>query len=218
MTPVLGDYHHGGTTVVHVLRAATPLGVVHVASFSQGVCAIVFDDRAESLEPRLRRAFGPFFRLDAGDPLDVGARLRDYFDGRADALASLPVAAPATPMQRRVWDMVREVPPGEVTTYAALAERMGMPRAQRAVGVCLASNPVPILVPCHRVIAASGGLGSHPGGVEVKAALLRHEGAVPVHDLCAARTMRRRLAARERSRMDPRDTVELVSLPLAVGG
>ena len=52
----------------------------------------------------------------------------------------------------------------------------------------------------------------------MKAALLRHEGAVPVHDLCAARTMRRRLAARERSRMDPRDTVELVSLPLAVGG
>ena len=218
MTPVLGDYHHGGTTVVHVTRTDTPLGVVHVASFAQGVCALVFDDRAEGLEPRLRRAFGPFFRLDAGDPLDVAGRLCDYFAGRADALGTLPVAAPATPMQRRVWDMVREVPAGEVTTYAALAERMGMPRAQRAVGVCLASNPVPILVPCHRVIAASGGLGSHPGGVGVKAALLRHEGAVPVHDLCAARTMRQRLAARDRARMDPRDTVELVSLPLAVGG
>ena len=218
MTPVLDDYHHGGTTVVHVLRAATPVGVLHVASFAQGICAVVFDDRAESLEPRLRRAFGPFFRLDAGDPLGVEARLSDYFAGRIDAFGGLPVAAPATPMQRRVWDMVRDVPAGEVTTYAALAERMGMPRAQRAVGVCLASNPVPILVPCHRVIAASGGLGSHPGGVAVKAALLRHEGVVPVHDLCAARTMRQRLASRERTRMDPRDTVELVSLPLAVGG
>lgn len=218
MTPVMGGYGQGGTTTVHVLRALTPLGVVHVAGFEQGVCAVVFDDRAASLEPRLRRTFGPFFRLEPGDPLGVAARFARYFDGDVGALEDVPVAAPATPMQRRVWDMVRGVPAGQVTTYAALAGRMGMPRAQRAVGVCLASNPVPVLVPCHRVIAASGGLGSHPGGVAVKAALLRHEGVVPVHDLCAARTMRRRLGPRERSRMDPADTVELVSLPLAVGG
>ncbi len=128
------------------------------------------------------------------------------------------MAAPATPMQRHVWDLVGGLRPGEVTTYAALAERLGMPRAQRAVGVCLASNPVPILVPCHRVVAANGGLGSHPGGIGVKAALLRHEGVVPVHDLCAARTMRQRLARQERARLDPAETVELVAFPLAVGG
>lgn len=215
MTPVLTAYTHSGTTVVHVQQLATPVGVVHLASFDQGVCTVVFDDRAESLEPRLRRTFGPFFRLESGDPLGAGERLARYFDGDTGALDQVPLAAPATPMQRRVWDMVRDVPAGQVTTYAALAERMGMPRAQRAVGVCLASNPVPILVPCHRVIAASGGLGSHPGGIAVKAALLRHEGVVPVHDLIAARTLRRRLGARERSRIDPSDTVELVDLPLA---
>jgi methylated-DNA-[protein]-cysteine S-methyltransferase len=217
MTPVLPAYGTSGTTVVHLLRSVTPLGVVHVAAFDQGVCALVFDDRAQSLEPRLRRTFGPFFRLEPGDPLGAGERLARYFDGDLGALGAISLAAPATPMQRRVWDMVRDVPAGAVTTYAALAERMGMPRAQRAVGVCLASNPVPILVPCHRVIAASGGLGSHPGGIAVKAALLRHEGVVPVHDLCAARTMRQRLRARERSRIDPHDTVELVDFPLAVG-
>src|SRR2546423_34326 len=121
------------TTAAAGARVPTPLGVVHVASFEQGVCALIFDDRAASLEPRLRRTFGPFFRIEAGDPHGVARRLARYFEGAARALRDIPLAAPATPMQRRVWDMVRDVPPGEVTTYAALAERVGMPRAQRAV-------------------------------------------------------------------------------------
>jgi O-6-methylguanine DNA methyltransferase len=216
MTPLLPAFESSGTTPVHVQRVTTPVGVVHVASFARGVCALVFDDRVEALEPRLRRAFGPFFRVEDGDPLNVAERLALYFDGAHDALADLPVAAPATPMQRRVWDMVRAVRHGHVTTYAALAERMGMPRAQRAVGVCLASNPVPILVPCHRVIAASGGLGSHPGGIAVKTALLRHEGVMPVHDLTVARLLRRRIGARERSLVTRDDGVDLVDLPLAI--
>jgi methylated-DNA-[protein]-cysteine S-methyltransferase len=215
MTPVLAMQRDSETTAVEVVRVPTPLGVLHVASFEQGVCALIFDDRAGALEPRLRRTFGPFFRIEEGDPHAVAQRLARYFDGAPNALDDVPLAAPATPMQRRVWDMVRRIPPGEVTTYAALAERMGMPRAQRAVGVCLASNPVPLLVPCHRVIAASGGLGSHPGGVDVKAALLRHEGVVGVRDLCAPHTLRRRLTPRDRARLAPDDTVELVALPIA---
>ena len=217
MTPLFSAYEPTGTTTVHVQRVATPVGAVHVASFARGVCALVFDDRVEALEPRLRRAFGPFFRLEAGDPLVAAPRLAGYFEGDSTALRDVAVAAPATPMQRRVWDMVRDIPHGQVTTYAALAERMGMPRAQRAVGVCLASNPVPILVPCHRVIAASGGLGSHPGGIAVKAALLRHEGVMPVHDLSVARALRRRIGARERSLVTRDDGVDLVDLPLAIG-
>jgi O-6-methylguanine DNA methyltransferase len=213
VTPVLA-YCAPGTTAVKVARVPTPIGVVHIASFEQGVCAVIFDDRVASLEPRLRRTFGPFFSIEPGDPHGVARRLARYFDGVPHALHDIPLAAPATPMQRRVWDMVRGIAPGEVTTYAALAERMGMPRAQRAVGVCLASNPVPMLVPCHRVIAASGGLGSHPGGVAVKAALLHHEGVIGVRDLCVPRTLRARLGARERTRLDPGDSVELVALPL----
>ena len=217
MTPLFPALEPSGTTTVHVQRVATPLGVVHVATFARGVCALAFHDRVEGLEPRLRRAFGPFFRAEHGDPLQAAARLARYFEGALDALADLPVAAPATPMQRRVWDLVRAIPPGQVTTYASLAERMGMPRAQRAVGVCLASNPVPILVPCHRVVAASGGLGSHPGGIAAKAALLRHEGVMPVHDLAVARLLRRRIGARDRSLVRREDAVDLVDLPLAIG-
>ncbi|HEY1327814.1 MAG TPA: methylated-DNA--[protein]-cysteine S-methyltransferase [Casimicrobiaceae bacterium] len=202
MTPVIAHRGTEATTAVHVTRVSTWLGMLHVASFAEGVCALVFDARAQSLEPRLRRAFGPFFRIEAGDPLRVAPRLARYFGGDLRALDDVPLAAPSTPMQWRVWRMVRAIAPGESTTYAALAERLGMPRAQRAVGVCLASNPVPLLVPCHRVVAASGSLGSHPGGVPVKAALLRHEGV--------------RLAAPRRTRTHAPldDTVELVAMPL----
>lgn len=217
MTPLFSTVEPSGTTTVHVQRVATPLGDVHVACFARGVCAVAFADRVEAIEPRLRRAFGPFFRVEAGDPLQVARRLARYFEGTLDALADLPLAAPATPMQRRVWEMVRAVPHGQVTTYASLAERMGMPRAQRAVGVCLASNPVPLLVPCHRVVAASGALGSHPGGIAVKAALLRHEGVMRVDDLTVARLLRRRSGARARALAPRGDGVEPVDLPLAIG-
>jgi hypothetical protein len=72
-------------------------------------------------------------------------------------------------------------------------------------------------MPCHRVIAASGGLGSHPGGIAVKAALLRGEGVIPVHDLTIARVLRQRIGARERSLVRRDDRVDLVDLPLAIG-
>jgi methylated-DNA-[protein]-cysteine S-methyltransferase len=202
-------------TTVCVASVASPLGPMHVASMSTGVCAAVFDDRREALELRLRRMFGPFFAVEAGDPLDVARRLDDYFGGRLDALRDIALATAATPMQRRVWALVSALPAGKLTTYAALADRLGMPRAQRAVGVCLASNPVPLFIPCHRVVAASGGLASHPGGVARKRWLLRHEGALDVADLTVARVLRAKLA-RQRP-LDPNDTVELVSLPQVVG-
>ena len=203
-------------TTVAVACIDTPLGPMHVASHAAGVCAAVFDDRREALEPRLRRLFGPFFHVTAGDPLDVGRRLAGYFSGRLDALSDVPLATAATPMQRRVWAMVSALPAGTLTTYAALADGLGMPRAQRAVGVCLASNPVPLFIPCHRVVAASGALASHPGGVVRKRWLLRHEGALDVADLAAARRRRSRLAVARRA-LDPRETVDVVDLPRVVG-
>jgi methylated-DNA-[protein]-cysteine S-methyltransferase len=197
-------------TPVAVTSIDTPLGAMHVASLPAGICAAVFDDRREALEPRLRRMFGPFLAVASGDPLDVAPRLRAYFDGSLDALRDVPQAVAATPMQRRVWALVSALGAGTLTTYVALADRLGMPRAQRAVGVCLASNPIPPFIPCHRVVAASGALASHPGGAVRKQWLLRHEGALDVADLTAARV--RRIAA-----LDPRDTVELVALPRVVG-
>jgi O-6-methylguanine DNA methyltransferase len=134
-------------SAVSVTRVDSPLGALHVAAVGTGVCAMVFDDHRDALALRLRRMLGPFFRIQPGDPLGVAPTLDAYFAGALDALAGIPLATVATPMQRRVWSLVRAVPAGSVTTYAALAERLGMPRAQRAVGVCLATNAVPIFVP-----------------------------------------------------------------------
>jgi methylated-DNA-[protein]-cysteine S-methyltransferase len=188
MQALLASLLAGESTRVYVAFAAT----------AEGVCALVFDDCTQALEPRLRRTFGHFFQLDAGDPLQLCARLGAYFGGDLEALESTPLLTAPTPMQRRVWDSARAVRPGELTTYASISERLGMPRAQRAVGVCLASNPVPLFVPCHRVVAASGGMGSHPGGLSRKRWLLAHEGVMKPQELGMAKHVRRRLKARDR--------------------
>lgn len=189
---------------VSVATIDSPLGPVHVAALPHGLCGIAFDAQRDALQPRLRRMFGPFFRINGGDPLGIGARFDAYFAGDLSALCDVPRAVPATPMQRRVWTLVAALDPGKTTTYAALAARLGMPRAQRAVGVCLASNPLPIVVPCHRVIAANGAIASHPGGAAVKRWLLHHEG---VRLRADAQRPRSHTA---RSTLDPDDVVRLV--------
>ena len=187
---------------VRVATLDSPLGPLHVAALPHGLCAIAFDDQRDELEPRLRRMFGPFFKVDNGDPLGLRTRLDTYFAGDLAALSDVPRAVPATPMQRRVWALVAGLAPGTTTTYGALAARLGMPRAQRAVGVCLASNPVPIVVPCHRVVAANGAIASHPGGAAVKRWLLHHEGVRLRADAHRSRAAR--------STLDPNDVVRLV--------
>jgi methylated-DNA-[protein]-cysteine S-methyltransferase len=198
-------------STVTIASVRTPLGPMHVAALPSGVCAAVFDDRYQALEPRLRRMFGPYFSVSVGDPLAVASRIDAYFGGTLDALRAVPLAIAATPMQRRVWALVSALSPGALVTYAALADRLGMPRAQRAVGVCLATNPAPLFIPCHRVVAASGSLASYPGGVVRKRWLLRHEKAVDVADLTGRRALRARRA------LDPRETVDVVALPRMVG-
>ena len=159
--------------------------------------------------------FGPFFNVIPGDPLDVTGALDAYFSGTLDALSGMALSTAATPMQRHVWALVSAMPAGTFTTYAALADRLGMPRAQRAVGVCLATNPVPIFIPCHRVVAASGELASYPGGVARKRWLLRHESALDVADLTVPRDEVR--AQRARRGLDPRETVDVIAMPRVVG-
>ena len=104
---------------------------------------------------------------------DVLARL----DGRETAL-ELPLDVRGTAFQRRVWEELRRIPLGETRTYGEVAEAIGSPRAMRAVGTACATNPVPFVVPCHRVVPASGGIGNYGLGPARKAELLRREGAL----------------------------------------
>lgn len=109
------------------------------------------------------------------------SRLRDHVRGRPETFEDVPVDLSGLPaFSRRVLEALREVPPGETTTYGELAERIASPGAARAVGGAVASNPAAVVVPCHRVVRADGSLGGYSGGrgPETKRRLLRAEGAL----------------------------------------
>lgn len=111
---------------------------------------------------------------------ELRRRLENYSRGETVAFDDCLVAAPQrTEFQRRVQDLTRRIPYGQTVTYAQLAERAGAPGAARAVGNAMARNPVPIIVPCHRVVAAGGRLGGYsaPQGVSLKRRLLEMESA-----------------------------------------
>src|SRR4051795_10698918 len=93
---------------------------------------------------------------------DAAAQLQDYFDGQRTGFA-LPLAPQGTPFRRQVWDALRRIPPGETRSYIDIAREIGC-RSPRAIGQANGSNPIPILIPCHRVVAADGSLGGYSGG------------------------------------------------------
>jgi len=98
-----------------------------------------------------------------------------YFDG-AEIPIDLPLAARGTPFQTAAWAVMRAIPRGQVISYGELAARSGHPRAARAAGSACGANPLPIFVPCHRIVAAGGGLGGFGGGLQLKRRLLEMEG------------------------------------------
>ncbi len=104
-------------------------------------------------------------------------QLEKYF-ARTRTSFDLPLDAPGTTFQRQVWDLLRTVPYGTTTSYGELARRLGDPRATRAVGAANGKNPIPIIVPCHRVVGARGELTGFGGGLDRKRWLLEHEGAL----------------------------------------
>lgn len=107
--------------------------------------------------------------------------LRRYFAGEVTAIDTLPVRTAGTPFQRDVWRALREIPCGSTLSYAKLAEQIGRPTAVRAVGLANGSNPVGVVVPCHRVIGSNGALTGYGGGIERKHWLLAHEASSRRH-------------------------------------
>jgi methylated-DNA-[protein]-cysteine S-methyltransferase len=156
--------------------AESPLGPLFVAATERGLCRIAYDAEPEAEEERLARSFGARV-LRVPWALDEARReLDDYFEGRRHAF-DLPVdLAPVGEFHRDVLARLARVPYGSVTTYGALAAQAGRPRAARAVGTAMNRNPVPIVLPCHRVVGANGSLVGYGGGIERKVTLLRLEG------------------------------------------
>lgn len=104
--------------------------------------------------------------------------LAAYFGGDAKPFSVPLDLASATPFQRKVWAELRRIPSGTTLGYRELARRVGAPRAARAVGQAVGANPIPIVIPCHRVIRSNGALGGFSAGLEIKRWLLHHEGSL----------------------------------------
>jgi methylated-DNA-[protein]-cysteine S-methyltransferase len=154
------------------------VGPLFVAVTDRGLCRISFDPEPEREAAGLARTYGLRI-LRAARPVDPARRqLDEYFEGRRrdfDLETDLRIEAD---FRRRVLDELAHVPYGSTTTYGALAGRAGRPRAARAVGTVMNRNPIPIVLPCHRVVGSDGRLVGYGGGLDRKELLLRLEGAI----------------------------------------
>ncbi|MCS7220825.1 MAG: methylated-DNA--[protein]-cysteine S-methyltransferase [Anaerolineae bacterium] len=153
----------------------SPLGPLYLAASDQGICHVDFgvglDDFLARLDPTAR------VERDPAALAPVVAQLREYFAG-ARLQFEVPIdLRQLTAFQRRVLEATCAIPAGAVRSYRQVAEAIGKPQASHAVGQALARNPVPILIPCHRVIASDGSLGGYGGGLAHKRLLLDLEGA-----------------------------------------
>jgi methylated-DNA-[protein]-cysteine S-methyltransferase len=158
--------------------ADTPLGQLLVATTDRGLCRIEYDPVPERAEDELARAFGRRL-LRVPRAVDEPRRqLDEYFSGRRHEFDLSLDLALARDFSRRVLEELALVPYGEMTTYGALAARAGRPRAARAVGTVMNRNPIPIVLPCHRVVGSTGSLVGYGGGIERKQQLLTLEGAI----------------------------------------
>jgi methylated-DNA-[protein]-cysteine S-methyltransferase len=156
----------------------SPVGQLLLAVSERGLCRISYDPETERELESLARGFGARV-LRSPKPLDpVRRELDEYFEGsRREFDLPLDVAR-VTGFNRDVLEALARVPYGEMTTYGTLATEVGRPRAARAVGGFMNRNPIPIVLPCHRVVGASGKLVGYAGGLERKEQLLRLEGAL----------------------------------------
>ena len=150
----------------------SPLGDILVARSERGLTHINFQQSDSTVEPQ------PTWARDDGAFDDVAAQLSEYFAGQRRNF-DLPLDPAGTDFQQSVWRALCEIPHGETWSYGEIARRLGQPTASRAVGAANGRNPLPIVVPCHRVIGSNGQLTGYRGGVKFKEALLELEGALP---------------------------------------
>ena len=155
----------------------TPIGPLTVAATEAGVVKIAFGDEDVAVDEIVATISPRVVRLPRRlDP--VRRELDEYFAGRRHVFDVALDRRLSHGYRREVLEALSGVPFGETVTYKDLAERTGHPKASRAVGTAMATNPIPIVVPCHRVLRTGGALGGYGGGLDTKVWLLRHEGAL----------------------------------------
>src|SRR5271163_1303390 len=150
-------------------RYESPIGAMLLAADENGLRMISFAQGSRTQHPRpdWQEATAPF--------AETIRQLRAYFEGKLKNF-DVPLSLQGSDFQLRVWQNLRAIPYGETISYGQLARRIGNPKAARAVGLANGSNPIPIIVPCHRVIGSNGSLVGYGGGLPIKKALLLIEG------------------------------------------
>jgi methylated-DNA-[protein]-cysteine S-methyltransferase len=146
----------------------SPIGQLLLAGDDQGVRFLLFSTGRHTAQPK------PDWEPDRGSLNESASQLTSYFAGKLRAF-DIPLAPQGTPFQQQVWRALCDIPYGTTTSYAELARRIGKPNAVRAVGLANGSNPISIIIPCHRVIGSNGSLTGYGGGLPIKKALLELE-------------------------------------------
>ena len=157
-------------------RFASPIGGMLIVTDNDDMTrAVEFEDHLPRLHQLLRIHYGAYELADASAGGAAIQALQAYFGGDLAAIEAVAVRTEGTAFQRDVWRALRDIPAGQTTSYGQLAADLGRPGASRAVGLANGSNPVSLIVPCHRVIGANGALTGYGGGIERKRWLLDHE-------------------------------------------
>ncbi len=175
MTPA--SYAKGGEGVAIAYSiAASPMGRLLVAATAKGICFLALGEDDEELEETLDAEFPKAARIQRDDTWLKPAidEVVDYLSG-AIPHPELPLDVRSTAFQRRVWEQLLTIPPGETRSYGAVAKALDLPKAARAVGTACATNPVALLIPCHRVTRGDGVLGRYRWGESRKAGLVARE-------------------------------------------
>jgi methylated-DNA-[protein]-cysteine S-methyltransferase len=152
-----------------------PIGTLLLVTDGQSLCALDFADYESRLQQLLTKQYPQFNLIDQANPQGFSDCLRAYLRGDWHSLDEIPVNPGGTAFQQQVWLALRTIPAGESRSYGQLAAQLGKPGAARAVGLANSLNPVAIVLPCHRVIGASGQLTGYAGGLGRKRWLLEHE-------------------------------------------
>lgn len=168
----------------------TALGTALVAASERGICMVELGADERALEAKLRAEFpnAGLQRVDAGRDAFLAPRVRAVADALAGKQASVEVELLGTAFQKKVWDALMRIPPGETRSYAEVAAQLGAPNAARAVASACARNRIAVLVPCHRVVRGDGSVGGYRWGMPLKRRLLQREGARFSADAGAARS------------------------------
>ena len=170
------EYKNGGKNLnIHYSFSESPFGNIIVASTEKGICYMAFEDNKETAFGELKQKFPNASFTEQQDLLQKNAL--SIFDKDWTKLNTIKLHLKGTDFQLKVWESLLTIPMGKLSTYGSLAEKIGNPKASRAVGTAIGSNPVAFLIPCHRVIQSTGHLGGYRWGLERKQLMMGWEGS-----------------------------------------